>query len=50
MAKQERDGSLVFVEDVQKAFREVWTAKGENKMLEVGTYYIFAKVGWNRSK
>lgn len=27
----------------------MWTSKGENQMLEVGTYYLFAKVGWNRS-
>lgn len=49
LGRLQRDNTLEFVEDVQKAFREVWTSKGENQMLEVGTYYLFAKVGWNRS-
>ncbi len=27
----------------------MWTAKGENEILEAGIYYLFAKVSWNRS-
>ena len=47
LAKINSDGSLSFVEDAQKADREVWTAKGENQMIEVGQYLLFAKVQWN---
>lgn len=44
LAKLNKDGSLKFIEDTQKAEREVWTAKGEDQMIEVGHYLLFVKV------
>lgn len=49
LAKIEADGSLKFIEDQSGSKREVWTAKGEDKMIEAGRYLLFVKIAWNRT-
>lgn len=46
VGKKVGDNKFTYIEGRQKADREVWTAKGEDAVLEEGVYIVYVKCQW----